>query len=514
MTNSRDSDEVPVNSDTNTLFREATIRICGSLDIGRAMQETLTYLRESMPIDEIILVAPGQVETTFRKLVHATPSRVEVSDFFSLPPSSLEFVQQAALQSEEGAFTINRPADHPIDALVPAAVIDRWPDCSLLITGLAELRCGVVFLAHGTDRYEPEHERVLTMLREPFVVAVSNALRYDEMVRLRDMIESDFRELQSELVHHPRTGVVGTDTGLREVMAMLRQVAGRDTPVLLLGETGTGKEIVAQSLHMTSRRRAGPFVAVNCGAIPETLIDSELFGHEKGAFTGAHGTRRGRFERADGGTIFLDEIGELPHAAQVRLLRVLQNHEIERVGGRDTIPVDVRIVAATHRDLEEMAATGRFRKDLLFRLNVFPIHIPPLRERREDIPALVHHFIDTKTREMHIPVRPGLADGALDRLLAYDWPGNVRELENVIERAIILSRGQPLDFADLMKDAAPTTSPGNGAPIQPLDHVVKSHIQRALAVSRGRISGQGGAADLLGLHPNTLRYRMKKLGLT
>ena len=497
--------------DTNTLFREATIRICGSLDIGRAMQETLAYLRESMPLDEIILVAPGQVETMFRKLVHVTPSSVEVgelSDFFSLPVGSLELVQ-----STEEAFTINRPSEHPIDEFVPADLLERWPDCSLLITGLVELRCGVVFLAHGTDRYEPEHERILDMLREPFVVAVSNALRYDEMVRLRDMIENDFRELQSELVHNPRTGVVGSGSGLRQVTAMVRQVAGRDTPVLLLGETGTGKEIVAQSLHMTSPRRSGPFVAVNCGAIPETLIDSELFGHEKGAFTGAHATRRGRFERADTGTIFLDEIGELPQAAQVRLLRVLQSREIERVGGRDTIRVDVRIVAATHRNLEEMTATGRFRKDLLFRLNVFPIRIPPLRERREDIPALVHHFIDTKTREMHIPVRPGLADGALERLVAYDWPGNVRELENVIERALILSRGQPLDFVELDQAETSQAYHGAGDAIRPLDHVVAHHIRRTLAVSGGRISGAGGAADLLGLHPNTLRYRMKKLGL-
>ncbi len=502
--------------DTNTLFREATIRICGSLDIGRAMQETLAFLRGSMPLDEIVLVAPGQVETTFRKLVHVTPSRVEVgelSDFFSMPMSSLEFMQQATLRSVKGAFTINRPSDHTIVESVPADLIDRWPDCSLLITGLTELRCGVVFLAYGTDRYEPEHERILDMLREPFVVAVSNALRYDEMVRLRDMIENDYRELQSELGRRPLAGIVGSESGLREVMSMVRQVAGRDTPVLLLGETGTGKEIVAQSVHMTSRRRSGPFVAVNCGAIPETLLDSELFGHEKGAFTGAHGTRRGRFERADAGTIFLDEIGELPHAAQVRLLRVLQSREIERVGGSDTIRVDVRIVAATHRNLEEMASTGRFRRDLLFRLNVFPIRIPPLRERREDIPPLVHHFIDAKTREMHMPVRPGLAAGALERLVAYDWPGNVRELENVIERALILSRGNPLDFADLTRAETRDAPWGAGEPVQPLDRAIAQHIRRALAVSRGRISGAGGAADLLGLHPNTLRSRMKKLGL-
>jgi len=209
----------------------------------------------------------------------------------------------------------------------------------------------------------------------------------------------------------------------------------------LLGETGTGKEVFANAIHYSSPRKNGPFIKVNCGAIPETLLDSELFGHEKGAFTGAVSQKRGRFERANKGTIFLDEIGELPAPAQVRLLRVLQTKEIERVGGATSIPVDVRIISATNRNLQEMIASGRFREDLWFRLNVFPIMIPPLRQRREDIPALVHHLIERKSKELKLTGRPVLAPGAIDRLMAHEWPGNVRELENMIERSLIQHRG-------------------------------------------------------------------------
>ena len=216
-----------------------------------------------------------------------------------------------------------------------------------------------------------------------------------------------------------------------------------------MGETGVGKEVIANAIHNLSLRSNGPFIRVNCGAIPPTLMDSELFGHEKGAFTGALFQKRGRFERADGGTIFLDEIGELPLEAQVRLLRVLQEKEIERVGGTETIQVDIRVIAATHRNLDQMLAEGRFREDIYFRLRVFPIAIPPLRLRPEDIPVLVQHFIQKKCREMKTVKIPSLAPGALDRLMLYNWPGNVRELENAVERELIVNKGSLLSFDDL-----------------------------------------------------------------
>ena len=305
-------------------------------------------------------------------------------------------------------------------------------------------------VADGLNQYTDEHARLLRLLHEPFAIAMSNALKHQEVIRFKDMLADDNRYLLDELRSVSGDEIIGSDFGLKAVMEMVQQVAPLDSPVLLLGETGTGKEVIANAIHYSSPRKDGPFIKVNCGAIPETLLDSELFGHEKGAFTGAISQRRGRFERADKGTIFLDEIGELPSQAQVRLLHVLQKKEIERVGGTSSIPVDIRIISATHRNLEEMIASGRFREDLWFRLNVFPIMIPPLRQRREDIPALVHHFIDRKSMELKLTERPVLAPGAIDRLIAYDWPGNVRELENMIERALIQHRGGVLSFETLL----------------------------------------------------------------
>ena len=255
---------------------------------------------------------------------------------------------------------------------------------------------------------------------------------------------------------------------------------------------------------------------MNCGAIPETLVDSELFGHEKGAFTGAIAQKRGRFERAQGGTIFLDEVSELPPQVQVRLLRVLQEKEIERVGGTKPIKVDARIVSATNRDLESLVEKGQFREDLYFRLSVFPISVPPLRERRDDIPALVHHFILKKAREMVMPVIPTLAPGEIDRLMAYDWPGNVRELENAVERGIILSDAASVTFADIIGRPAPSS--GEGGPpgeqeTERLEEVEARHIEAVLKKAGGKVSGKGGAAALLDVNPNTLRHRMRKLGI-
>ena len=297
---------------------------------------------------------------------------------------------------------------------------------------------------------------------------------------------------------------------------MVREVAPLDSTVLLQGETGVGKEIIANAIHSLSRRNNGPFIQVNCGAIPETLIDSELFGHEKGAFTGAISQKRGCFERADRGTIFLDEVGELPPQAQVRMLRVLQDKNIHRVGGTSQIKVDIRIIAATHQNLHEMVKRKLFRDDLWFRLNVFPIIIPPLRDRKEDIPALVNHFIEKKSKELEIPLLPKLAPGAMAPLMAYAWPGNVRELENVIERALILSKGRPLTFDNIVwpddnrEHGEPTTRIDD---FLNLDHVISKHIQHALHTTKGKVHGPSGAAQLLGLNPSTLRHRMRKLGI-
>ena len=242
-------------------------------------------------------------------------------------------------------------------------------------------------IADGLNQYTDEHARLLRLLHEPFAIAMSNALKHQEVIRFKDMLADDNRYLFDELRSVSGDEIIGSDFGLKAVMEMVQQVAPLDSPVLLLGETGTGKEVIANAIHYSSPRKDGPFIKVNCGAIPETLLDSELFGHEKGAFTGAISQRRGRFERADKGTIFLDEIGELPSQAQVRLLHVLQKKEIERVGGTSSIPVDIRIISATHRNLEEMIASGRFREDLWFRLNVFPDHDPAAQAEKRRYPG-------------------------------------------------------------------------------------------------------------------------------
>jgi transcriptional regulator with GAF, ATPase, and Fis domain len=338
---------------------------------------------------------------------------------------------------------------------------------------------------------------------------------HDE-AQLRTRLADDNRFLQRELLRITGDEIIGADFGLREVMYKLRLVAPTDSPVLLMGETGAGKDVVANAIHLSSSRRDGPFIPVNCGAIPDSLLDSELFGHEKGAFTGALAKKRGRFERADRGTILLDEIGEMPLEAQVRLLRVLQHREIERVGGADRIPVNIRIIAATNQDLPAMVRAGRFREDLWFRLNVFPITVPPLRERSCDIPELVNHFIERKARELKLGSTPRLAPGAIENLMGYHWPGNVRELENLVERAMILHRGGPLSFDDLsVSPIKKTTATAEGSDESELrlDAVIASHIRRVLGMTGGRIHGTGGAGDLLGVNPNTLRSKMSKLGI-
>lgn len=318
-----------------------------------------------------------------------------------------------------------------------------------------------------------------------------------------------------------RTGltdaIVGAEAGLRDVMAAVRQVARADSPVLILGETGTGKEVVARAVHHQSPRAKGPFLRVNCGAIPHELIDSELFGHERGSFTGALATRRGWFERADGGTLFLDEIGELTLAAQVRLLRVLQDGSFMRVGGERTLNVDVRLVAATNRDLHRAVREGNFREDLWFRVAVFPIPLPPLRDRLLDLPALAAHFSLRAAERLGLPPRmPDAADLAM--LAAYPWPGNVRELASVIERAAILGDGRRLEVERALGVIRPASARapegyevlGSGT----LEAGTRRQIQAALERCLGRVEGPHGAARALGINPHTLRSKMRKLGIS
>lgn len=393
----------------------------------------------------------------------------------------------------------------------------------------------LVLVADPARRFLPTHHPLAQALLEPFSAALENDHRLHELAALREAALADRQSLLSRLGRQEMAEtIVGADAGLRLVMERVELVAKSDVPVLILGETGTGKEVVSRAIHNRSPRAARPFIRVNCGAIPAELIDSQLFGHEKGSFTGAADTRQGWFERADGGTLFLDEIGELPLAAQVRLLRVLQDGEIERVGGYAPLHVDVRIVAATHRDLTAMVKLGTFREDLWYRVNVFPILLPRLRERTADIPSLARHFAQRAASRFGLSYAEPTA-GDLHLLLKYPWPGNIRELSAVIDRAAILGGGDRLEIttalgigaqSSAVPISAPATAPTlyevipepvlppRGAePVGTLDAAMKDHIERALVAAHGRVEGRGGAAKLLGINPHTLRARMRKLGI-
>jgi len=306
-------------------------------------------------------------------------------------------------------------------------------------------------------------------------------------------------------------GLVGRSAAVRSVLAELEMVAPTDATVLICGETGTGKELIAKAVHHLSHRRANPFVKCNCAAIPANLLESELFGHEKGAFTGAVCARVGRFELAKGGTMFLDEIGEAPLEIQPKLLRVLQEHAFERLGSSRTVRADTRLVAATNVDLPEMVNSKRFRADLYYRLNVFPIHLPPLRERRDDIPLLVRYFVRHYTARMGRRIR-SVASNTMDALVAYSWPGNIRELQNLIERSVIRSAGELLEV-EVPVMAAGSGGCVNRSSFRTLEEAQRAHILATLKETQWVLSGPRGAATRLGINRSTLQFRMKKLGI-
>ena len=312
--------------------------------------------------------------------------------------------------------------------------------------------------------------------------------------------------------------IIGKSDALKYVLTRIEQVAKTDSTVLLQGETGVGKELIARAIHEKSSRPNGPHIKVNCATLPEALVESELFGHEKGAFTGADRQRKGRFELADGGTILLDEVGELPAGTQVKLLRVLQEGEFERVGGSSTIKVKVRVIAATNRKLHEEVSARRFRQDLFYRLNVYPITIPPLRQRREDIPLLVSHYAREIGERLGKTINEVPAQ-VMREFTEYNWPGNIRELQNVIERAVIVAADGVLRLPEPLGQATPEPAIENktlseSITVSTLDEAERDHILRALEATGWRINGPKGAAAMLKLHPSTLRFRMKKLGLT
>jgi transcriptional regulator with GAF, ATPase, and Fis domain len=363
----------------------------------------------------------------------------------------------------------------------------------------------------------------LAVFADHAAVSIANARAFEEIEYLKARLEEENIYLRQEVTEAVGAhGLVGGSPGLRKVQQQIQLVAPTDAAVLVTGESGTGKELVARAIHDASPRRSRALIKVNCGAVPETLFESEFFGHARGAFTGALKDKPGRFELADGGTLFLDEIGEVPLGMQAKLLRVLQEREVERVGETRTRRIDVRIIAATNRDLRREVEAGRFRQDLFYRLSVFPIEIPPLRQRRDDIATLATHFVRHSARRMNRSA-PALAPALLQRLADYDWPGNVRELQNAVERAVILSHGGPLrfDLPEATVVAAPPVkveAPGGTEPKalltrEELRARERDNIVAALERTSGRVFGPGGAAELLGVKPTTLASRIKALGI-
>jgi transcriptional regulator with GAF, ATPase, and Fis domain len=502
--------------DRNDFFREATFRICGNLQIEKALYSCLHLMRQVMPVDIIFLEYYDANYGAMRTI--ASASGTEYMQLDLITPLSEEAQRSAAIQdlpASKDVFIYKDPYKYAISREMLQFHNIDCTDLMVLQLKSNEQVLGALVLITATEKYTEEQADYLSLLKEPFIIATANALQHREILQLKELLADDNRYLHGELRRLSGDEIVGANFGLKEVMHKVQQVATLDSPVLLLGETGVGKDVIANAIHYSSSRSDGPFVSVNCGAIPDTLIDSELFGHEKGAFTGALAQKRGRFERANHGTIFLDEIGELPLPAQVRLLKVLQSKEIERVGGVKTIPLDIRIIAATNRNLEEMVTTRQFREDLWFRLNVFPIWIPPLRERRSDIPALLQYFITLKSKELKLPHIPELTPGTTDIIRDYDWPGNVRELQNIVERALILNPAGPLTLDNLQHSQAPDApqKEEHSEAIAFLDEVITGHIEMVLSLTKGKIHGHGGAAELLNINASTLRNRMNKLGI-
>ena len=486
--------------------------------VGSVLEDTLNQLVNLLDIDCASLSVCSTGGKSF-DVVHASAragmSRSNIDDLHALPWCAHQLLQGQPVVL--GSVSTDLPAEarghqHVFDGItvrshvaVPAAVGGRVV-CALAASS------STLSAALTADIVQP-----LRLIAESMASAMLRAEQESslhqlraELDRLTGRIGSENKYLREKIDHlQGFHEIIGESSALRESLARVMEVASTDATVLLTGDTGTGKELFARALHERSTRRQRTLVSVNCAALPPTLIESELFGHERGAFTGAVNPRHGRFEVADKGTLFLDEIGDLPLELQAKLLRVLQEGEFERLGSSQTRRVDVRLIAATNRDLEEMAASGKFRTDLLYRLNVFPIRVPTLRERRDDIPRLVWYIIHRRQRALRREITKVPAS-VMEMLQAYKWPGNVRELENVVERAMIRSPGDTLMLYEALNARSSQAPVDSGST---LDVIERRHIQDVLRMCNWRINGDGNAAAKLGLHPNTLRFRMKKLAI-
>lgn len=482
-------------------------------DLPALFHELAGQLLQVVHFDALSLVLHDAATDTMRLHVLETPEPVPTGLAIVLRPED----DPAGLvwQTQEPLVTSN------IEEL------KRWPRflervqeygvqsyCWLPLTTARRRLGALVFTSRQRGSYDRSDMRFLQLVAAQVAVAVENALAFEEIEELKDKLAKEKAYLEEEVRTEHFGDIIGENAALRTVLKQVETVAATDSTVLIGGETGTGKELIARAVHDLSERKNRTFVKLNCAAIPTGLLESELFGHEKGAFTGAISQRIGRFELAHRGTLFLDEVGDIPLELQSKLLRVLQEQEFERLGGTKTISVDVRLVAATNRDLAEMISQGRFRSDLYYRLNIFPILLPPLRERADDIPRLVRHFTQAYARRMGRRIER-VPSSVMDALVRYPWPGNVRELQNVIERAVILSKGPTLEVpaADLQSASASPTTRTAAASVTLAD-AEREHILRALRETNWVLGGPKGAAARLGMKRSTLHEKIKRLGIS
>ena len=482
-------------------------------DLHALFHELADRLHQVARFDFLALVLHEAASNTMRLHVLETCEPVPPGTVIVLPPE------------EDPAGLVWRTQQPLITSCV--AELRRWPRllervqpygvqsyCWLPLTTARRRLGALVFTSKQPSTYDAADVDFLQEVANQVAVAVENALAFQEIAALKDQLAKENAYLEEEArIEHDFGEVVGESAALRRVLKQVETVAPTSSTVLIRGETGTGKELIARALHELSPRKARTFVKLNCAAIPTGLLESELFGHEKGAFTGAVSPKAGRFELAHQGTLFLDEVGDIPLELQPKLLRVLQEQEFEHLGGTKTIKVDVRLVAATHRDLVKMVAEGHFREDLFYRLNVFPLVLPPLRERRDDIPRLVRHFTQQFARRMGRRIET-IPSAVMDALVRYPWPGNVRELQNVIERAVILSPGPSLQVPPGDLQPATTQSAEPTAMAVTLADAEREHIVAALRETGWVVGGPKGAAARLGMKRSLLYWKIKKLGIS
>jgi formate hydrogenlyase transcriptional activator len=493
------------------LLLEVSESIVSHRDLEELFSDLAQRLPQIVPFDYInaVLHEPARDVMRLWLLVTATPSTI--SPGLELPvdesPGGLVWKTQQPLTvndvTQERRFT-------RLMAMLRENGVQSF--CVVPLT-TAQRRLGAMGFGSLQQRaYQEAEINFMQQVAKQIAVAVENALGYKQIAELKEKLSKEKLYLEEEIrTEYNFEEIIGESMTLKKVLKQVEVVAPTDSTVLILGETGTGKELLARAIHNLSGRRERTFVKMNCAAIPTGLLESELFGHERGAFTGAIATKVGRFELADGGTLFLDEVGDIPLELQSKLLRVLQEQEFERLGSTRTHKVNVRVVAATNQDLSDMVEKKEFRNDLYYRLNVFPLMIPPLRERREDIPVLVRYFTQKFARQLNRPIDRIPAD-TMDTLTAYAWPGNIRELENLVERAVILSTG--LDLVVPLSELKASRATAHTAQVSTLESAEREHIIRALNATNWIIGGPAGAAVKLGMKRTTLQSKMQKLGVT